>query len=95
MTVICALTVFLYGIGTAQDFLESTQLGLLRLAAVLGLLLSVGSAYGLILDIVYSVFFRLRHFFWGAVAYCVSAVFGIAVALLSNGILVLVSGNVS
>lgn len=95
LTIVCALTVFLYGIGTAQDFLESTQLGLLRLSAVLGLLLAVGSVYGLILDVAYSIVSRLRRFLWGAAAYCASALFGIGVALLSNGVLVLIAGNVA
>ena len=95
LMVMCALSFFLYGIGTSQDFLESTQFGLLRLSSVLGLLLAVGSGYGVVIDVFYTFASRSKIFIWGAVAYACSALLGAVVALLANGILVVVSGNIS
>jgi len=90
-----ALTVFLYGIGSAQEFLDSTQMVLLRLAAVLGILLFVCSICGFFLDIFYSIMERTIRFIWGACAYLFSTGFGVFVALFANGVLVLVAGNLS
>lgn len=90
-----SLTVFLYGIGTAQDFLESTQLGLLRLSAAIGILLFLGSLFGLVLDVFYAAHARAPRSLWGAFAYLFALLFGAAIALFSNGILVLVAGNLT
>jgi len=95
LTVMSALSVFLYAVGTAQDFLESTQSGLIRLSALFGLLLAVASSYGFLLDVSYALFLRRRRLLWGALAYLFSAAFGFTVALAANGILVLTAGNLS
>jgi hypothetical protein len=44
------LTLFLYGIGTAQNFMDHTQLFLLRLSRLWGLFLIIGAFYGILLE---------------------------------------------
>jgi hypothetical protein len=95
LAIMSSLSMFLYGIGTAQDFLESTQMLLLRLAAALGLLLSIGSTCGFSLDLGYTFIERSPRFLLGAFAYIFAAALGISVTLFSHGILVLVAGNLS
>ncbi len=95
LAVMSALTLFLYGVGTAQDFLESTQIGLLRLSSLFGLLLTVGSAYGALLDVFFAFARRNRRFLLGSLAYVLSALFGAAAAVFSNGVLVVAAGNLA
>jgi hypothetical protein len=45
------LTVFLYAAGTAQEFTDPTQVLLLRLSVLFGLLLGCGALYGIILNV--------------------------------------------
>lgn len=95
LTIMGGVTIFLYGVGTSQNFLEATQLGLLRLASLFGLLSAVGSLYGLALDLFFAYRLKARRFIAGAFAYALSAVFGVLVAAFSNGVLVAVAGNLS
>ena len=67
-----ALSLFLYGIGTAQDFLESTQLALLHLSASIGILLFCAAACGFMLDVAYALTERAPRLLWGAFAYLVA-----------------------
>jgi hypothetical protein len=89
----CALSLFLYAVGTAQEFLESTQLLLLRLSYLSALLLAIGAVYGLLLDLFFAYRLRRRTFLWGVLAYAGLASFAVLVVLLSGGILVAVVGN--
>jgi hypothetical protein len=90
---LCALTVFLYGIGTAQEFMDRTQLMLLRLSVVFGLSLAVCSVYGIALNC-YLVFYkRAYRFFTGAGIYIVLGLFGAAIATLAAFIIVAAGGN--
>jgi hypothetical protein len=93
LSIMGAVTIFLYGIGTAQDFLESTQLGLLRLSASLGILLFCAAACGFMLDVAYALVRRAPRNLWGAFAYLFAFALGVSIALFSNGVLVLVAGN--
>jgi hypothetical protein len=47
------LTVFLYAAGTAQEFTDPTQVLLLRLSVLFGLLLGCGAVYGITLNLYY------------------------------------------
>jgi hypothetical protein len=89
---LCFLTVFLYGIGTAQEFMDVTQLFLLRLSVVLGLFQAVGSIYGLILDLWFVFHDRKFRFLKGAVVYSILGVLGVLTAALGT-FMVVVSGG--
>jgi len=87
------LLVFLYAIGTAQIFLDSTQLNLLRWASSMGLLLFIGALYGFILDIYGAIRFKSARFLLGSLAYLSLSVLGAFLATSTTAILVLVSGR--
>jgi hypothetical protein len=90
---LCVLTVYLYGIGTAQEFMDRTQLLLLRLSVTLGLSLAVGSIYGIILNVWFSVHHKKYRFLGGAGLYIVLGIFGAAIATLAAFIMVAAGGN--
>jgi hypothetical protein len=90
---LCALTVFLYGVGTAQEFMDRTQLLLLRLSIVFGLSLAVGSAYGIALNCWFAFHDRNYRFFTGAGLYLLLGLFGAAIAILAAFITVAAGGN--
>ncbi|MDR0597027.1 MAG: hypothetical protein LBG14_00790 [Treponema sp.] len=90
---LCALAVFLYGIGTAQEFTDRTQLMLLRLSVIFGLSLAVGSIYGIALNFWLAFRDRKYRFFAGAGLYIVLGIFGAAIATLAAFIIVAAGGN--
>ncbi|MDR3122629.1 MAG: hypothetical protein LBU16_02490 [Treponema sp.] len=90
---LCALTAFLYGIGTAQEFMDRTQLLLLRLSVVFGLSLGVGSLYGIVLNCWLVFRDRKYRFFTGAGIYIVLGLFGAVIATLAAFIIVATGGN--
>jgi hypothetical protein len=90
---LCLLCLFLYCIGTVQDFLDSTQIAILNAASGLGLLLGIGAAYGFVLDIGAASTLKAPRYLLGAFAYFFLAVTGISVAGLASFILVAISGN--
>jgi hypothetical protein len=90
---LCALTVFLYAIGTAQEFMDRTQLMLLRLAVVFGLSLAAGSLYGIALNCWFAFHDRKYRFFTGAGAYIILGLFGVAIATMAAFIIVAAGGN--
>jgi hypothetical protein len=92
---LCLLCIFLYCVGTVQEFLDATQIALLRSASGLGLLLGIGAAYGLVLDIGAATLLKTPRFLLGAGAYLFLSLTGILVAGIASFILVTVSGNMS
>jgi hypothetical protein len=92
---LCLLCIFLYCVGTVQDFLDATQIALLRAASGLGLLLSIGAAYGMVLDIAAASVHKAPRFLFGAGAYLFLAITGTAVAGIASFILVAIAGNAS
>jgi hypothetical protein len=90
---LCVLTVYLYGLGTAQQFMDETQLLLLRLSVVLGLSLAVGSLYGIILN-GWLIVHKRKYRFLGSVGlYIALGIFGIAIVTLAAFIMVAAGGN--
>jgi hypothetical protein len=87
------LTIFLYAIGTAQDFMDSTQLMLLRLTVLWGALLATASFYGFVLDII--VFIRQRKFrsLGGVLVYLFLGTIGLAVLAGALFIITAAAGN--
>jgi hypothetical protein len=91
--IMCVLTVFLYGIGTVREFMDATQEILLRLAAIFGFLLAVGSVYGIGMDLWFILYKGKYRFFLGIGGYAVLGIFGILVAAAATFIVVISGGN--
>ncbi|MDR1956792.1 MAG: hypothetical protein LBQ30_08070 [Treponema sp.] len=93
---ICLLSLFLYGIGTNQGFMERTQYMLLRITVMVGLFVGVGSLYGIIVDI-WLLFYKKEQkkdrYISGMGGYLCLGGFGVAIAGLASFILVLTQGN--
>ncbi|HCM26160.1 MAG: hypothetical protein A2Z99_11855 [Treponema sp. GWB1_62_6] len=90
---VCALLVFIYAIGTAQDFLDSTQSFIIRGLSAIGLLLAVGSAYGFAIDIWIAVASRATRHLFGALSYLVLVFIGLGAAAFSAFLLSAIAGN--
>jgi hypothetical protein len=90
---LCVLVVYFYGIGTAQEFMDRTQLLLLRLSVILGLSLAISSLYGTVLNVWLIVHKRKYRFLGAAGLYLVLGIFGIAIATLAAFIMVAAGGN--
>jgi hypothetical protein len=86
-------SVFLYGVGVRQEFMDSTQVMLLRICGLSALILGVLSLYGMALDIWFLIRTRALRFLAGIAAYCFAAFFGILLAGAAAFILVLAGGN--
>jgi nitrate/nitrite transporter NarK len=91
--ILCVLTVFLYGIGTAQEFMDITQMFLLRVSVVLGLFQAVGSIYGLLLDLWFIFHDRKYRFLKDALMYSVLGILGVFVAAAGTFIVVVSGGS--
>ncbi|MDR2742002.1 MAG: hypothetical protein LBB98_07575 [Treponema sp.] len=86
-------SVFLYAVGVRQAFMDATQLMLLRITALSGLILGVVSVYGIILDTWFLIRGKGLRYIPGLAAYCLAAVFGVLTAGAAIFILVLAGGN--
>jgi hypothetical protein len=89
----CLFTIFLYGIGTAQGFMDITQLLILRLIIIFGLFLGVGSVYGIILTLWLTRKGLKIRYIGGIGAYLFLVFFGILTSLAAAFILVTAGGN--
>ena len=89
---LCAFSFFLYGTGTAQAFMDSTQLFLLRLSLITGLFLAAAAGTGFVLAL-WAGAAKGRRFF-GAAVYLFFCFFGLAAAVLASFITVTAGGNV-
>jgi hypothetical protein len=87
------LTVFLYAIGTAQEFMDRTQLLLLRILVILGLCLAMDSFYGVILNIWFFIHNRKIRFFGSSGIYFITGALGAVMAIAAAFIIVASGGN--
>jgi hypothetical protein len=92
---LCVLSLFLYGVGTTQGFMDKTQFLLLRLIIVLGIFQGVGSVYGIICDIWLFCTQRLVSYLGGIGAYMLIGLCGIGIAAFAAFIVVVTRGNVA
>jgi hypothetical protein len=95
---ICILSFFLYGIGTVQGFMDTTQSNLLRLSVIFGLFIGIGALYGVILDCVLLIHWAnsardTRAYAGGIGVYIIVGLLGFAMAAVAAFILVVVEGN--
>jgi hypothetical protein len=89
------MIILLYVVGTIQEFMESTQLILLRFLVVMSIFLSIGALYGGILDVGFLFAKRRKQFLLGIISYLLLMILGISISLISSFLLVLVEGNIT
>ncbi len=87
------VTAALYGFGSAQNFLDSTQVLLLRILSVTSLLLVIGSAYGIVLDVGLVWKKRQGRYTLGLMVYLFLGLLGLGVTILTSFIGALMAGN--
>ena len=90
---LCVFSFFLYGIGTAQAFMDSTQLFLLRLSLATGLFLAAAACTGFVLALWAGIVSKGRRFS-GAAVYLLFCFFGLAAAGMASFITAAAGGNV-
>ena len=89
----CSLIVFLYITGTRQEFQDSSQLFLLRIGTVFGILLSIFSLFGLIIGIADALATKERRLVSRFVVCALSFGGGIALAAVFSLILAVSMGR--
>ena len=89
----CLLVLFLYVIGTVQDFIDSTQISLLRLYVVLGIFLTIASVYGIAVDVERFLKMKKRRYLFRAGGYILLVIFGAATVLAVMFIITVSGGN--
>ncbi|MDR0388927.1 MAG: hypothetical protein LBH73_02540 [Spirochaetaceae bacterium] len=90
---LCFLTAFLYALGTRQGFMDRTQILLLRLLAVLGMLLITGTVFGVLTQVVFSILYKKPAFPRDLAWFVFFALIGLIAAFGAAFILVLARGN--
>jgi hypothetical protein len=89
------LLILLYVVGTIQDFMESTQIILLRLLAIMSIFLSIAALYGGLLDIGYFIIKHRRQSLLGILSYVLLIAFGVSISVITSFMLVLAGGNIA
>lgn len=89
----CLVTLFMYAVGTVQDFIDSTQLSLLRFYTVLGIFLTVVSVYGMVIDLERLLRLKKRRYLFRAGGYVLLILFGAGTVLVVMFIITLSKGN--
>ena len=90
----CLLALFLYLAGTFQEFIDSTQISLLKVYSVLGIFLTAVSAFGVILGINRMIMTKKAGYLLRAGGYLALALFGAATVLAAIAIIAISGGNV-
>ena len=91
--IMCILTLYLYAIGTSQDFIDTTQLSLLRLYVVFAIFLATTSSCGIILNIVRFLAQKKIRYLLRAAGYLLLVLYGTATLLTVMFIFTLSSGS--
>jgi hypothetical protein len=91
----CLLALFLYMVGTFQEFIDSTQITLLKVYSVLGIFLTVTSVSGVIIYISRMIITRKAGYLLRAGGYLALTIFGAATVLAAIVIIAISGGNVS
>ena len=89
----CLLAILLYVLGTAQVFMDDTQYMLLKIAEIVGMLLSASSFVGIILDVLWYLSQKKIRYLGAIFLHVVSGFFGVAVVLTASFIII-VSGGI-
>jgi hypothetical protein len=91
--VLCFLSLFLYAIGTRQEFMDTTQLLLLRLSMFTGFFLAAAAIYGFLLQLWLVFHEKNDRLLRDAGMYLGLSLAGIAAALFAVFIIVFAKGN--
>ena len=89
----CLLAAFLYVLGTNQGFMDTTQLLLLRMTVISGILLVVSSVFGFFIDLAYLFGKKKIRYLASVFFYCISGIIGGCAALSAFFIIVVSTGN--
>ena len=89
------LTLFLYAVGTVQDFIDSTQFALIRLYVVLGIFLAATSSCGMLLNLGRLIKRKTIVYLFRALGYILLALFAVFTVLTALFILTMAEGNIS
>ena len=89
----CLLTLSLYFAGTIQEFIDTTQLALLRLYAFFGIFLSITSCSGMVIDFWRFIKTKRSRYILRAGAYVFLIVFGAATVLVVMAIITMSGGD--
>ena len=91
--IMCVLTLFLYAAGTVQEFIDSTQLTLLNLYSVFGIILTVTAAFGVIMDLYRFTRAKKSRYIFRAGGYLLLVVFGVATVFAITVIITISGGS--
>jgi hypothetical protein len=89
------MIILLYIVGTIQEFMESTQIILLRFLVIMSIFLAIGALYGGLLDAGFLIIKRQTQYLFGLFSYFLMIVIGIVISLIASFLLVLIGGNVT
>ena len=89
----CLVTIFLYVAGTIQNFIDSTQIFILKFYVILGIFLVTFSFCGVIIGIKRFIDLRKRRYLLRAGGYLLFVLFGIVTILAVIFILTITGGN--
>jgi len=89
----CLLSLFLYAAGTVQGFIDTTQISLLSLYVVLGILLALTSISGVVISLIRFKKSRKIRYLFRTGGYMLLMIFGSATILAIMFIITLASGN--
>jgi hypothetical protein len=84
---------FLYEVGVGQEFMDTTQLMLLRLSSFSALILGILALYGIVLNIGLLIRARDPRLLAGIAAYFLAAAFGILTAAAAFLIIIFSGGT--
>jgi ABC-type Fe3+ transport system permease subunit len=90
---ICVVIMILYGIGLSHTFTEQTLSLFFRSAGISGLVLCISSIYGIVLDLWMCIRRANARWLLGALGYLLLLIFGLALAILTNFIIVFMEGS--
>jgi membrane protease YdiL (CAAX protease family) len=91
--ILTLVTASLYGFGSTQNYLDSTQILLLRILSITSLLLVIGSSYGILLDGGMLWNKRKGRYIFGLLVYLFLGLLGLGITILSSFIRALMAGN--
>lgn len=90
---LCLVFGFLYGVGSAQGFMASSLLFLLRGASTIGILVAIAAAYGCALNIGAALRWRSPRYLLSLLFYLAPAAIGLAVAFSATMLMVALAGT--
>ena len=79
-------------LGNIQNFLDSSQIIILQLLIVVGILLFLVAAFALLFELNYSIYLRKLHYVGSCIISGIACLLGLIIAILAAIILLLANG---